>query len=253
MKIVFLGTGTSGGVPMVACKCPVCHSNDVRDRRLRSSMLIKTDTANIVIDTSPDFRQQMLQSNTQTLDAILFTHQHRDHTGGLDDIRAFNFWQQKPMDIYATLDVQNAFKNHFDYIFDADYPGVPLINLHTISAVQSFEVCDLSVIPILVMHGNLPVLGFRFGDFTYITDAKHISAEEKEKIKGSKTLVLNALRHEPHWSHFSLAEALQLAEEMGAEHTYLTHISHQMGFYEAVQKTLPSNVTLAYDGLELEV
>lgn len=253
MKITFLGTGTSQGIPIIACGCAICTSSDPRDNRLRSSIMVESAGKNIVIDSGPDFRQQMLREKVQRLDALLFTHEHKDHIAGMDDIRAFNFFQKKAIDIYADERVQKAIKREFPYIFDDfKYPGIPEINLHTIEN-KIFEIKGLPVIPILVKHLKLPVFGFRFGDFTYITDANYISGEEKEKIKGSKVIVLNALRREKHVSHFNLEEAIALMQELKPETGYFTHISHQLGLHEEVEKELPDNIKLAYDGLVVEV
>ncbi|HUH74601.1 MAG TPA: MBL fold metallo-hydrolase [Chitinophagales bacterium] len=253
MKVIFLGTGTSTGVPVIACKCAVCHSIDQRDHRLRSSVYIETDQTKIVIDTGPDFRIQMLSQRLTDIDAVVFTHNHKDHTGGLDDIRPINFINKKVIDVYAEEYVQNTLRMEYPYIFvDQDYPGVPQIKLHKIDDTP-FRVGDLDIIPIRVMHKNLPVLGYRIGDFTYITDANYIAPEELKKIKGSKYLVLNALRKETHYSHFSLSEALEIVDIIQPEQAFLTHISHNMGFYDEVQRSLPENVLLAYDGLSLNV
>lgn len=254
MKIRFLGTGTSQGVPVIACKCEVCLSKNPKDKRLRSSILIENEAGNtVVIDTGPDFRQQILRENIERLDAVVFTHEHKDHIAGLDDIRAFNFVQQRDMDVYATQRVQEALKRDFHYAFQAvKYPGVPQMNLHTID-LKPFKAGGFSFIPIEVMHYRLPVLGFRIGDFTYITDANYISPEEKEKVKGSKVLVLNALRQSKHISHFTLNEAIELAQELGANKTYFTHLSHQMGLHTDVNSTLPEGVHLAYDSLVIEI
>ena len=253
MIATFLGTGTSQGVPLIACNCEVCTSVNPKDKRLRSSILIQSSTTTIVIDTGPDFRYQMLRENVQNLDAVVFTHEHKDHIAGLDDIRAFNYKQKVAMDVYADETVQLALHREFYYIFsDTNYPGVPLINLHNMPK-STFSIGDINLTPIEVMHFRLPVLGFRINDFTYITDAKTVSAAEREKIKGSKILVINALQKEKHISHFTLNEALQFAEEIGAETTYFTHISHRLGKYDDVEKELPANVRLAYDGLNLEI
>jgi len=251
LKITFLGTGTSQGVPLIACKCEVCTSTNVKDKRLRSSIMVETSTATIVIDTGPDFRQQMLREQVEQLDAVVFTHEHKDHIAGLDDVRAFNFINGKHIEVYATSRVQAAIKREFAYIFAEDkYPGIPLINLHEIN-IAPFKINHIEFIPIEVMHYKMPVLGFRIADFTYITDAKSISEKEKEKIKGSKVLVLNALRREEHISHFTFQEAIDLAKELDVEQAYFTHISHQLGLHEQVSEELPSNVFLAYDGLKL--
>ncbi len=253
MKITFLGTGTSQGVPVIACHCPVCASKDVRDKRLRSSVLIESANKTVIIDTGPDFRYQMLRANVQSLDAVVFTHAHKDHTAGMDDIRAFNFKQQHAMDIYANSATQEALKKEFYYIFsEFKYPGIPLIDFHTINN-SAFDIDDLNFIPIEVMHYKMSVLGFRIGDFTYITDAKTISDSEKEKIKGTKILVLNALQKEKHISHFTLPEAITLAQEIDADHTYFTHISHKLGKHQDIARELPIKITLAYDGLILNV
>ena len=251
MKITFLGTGTSQGVPVIACDCHVCTSADERDKRLRVSVMIETQGKVIVIDSGPDFRYQMLRAGVKHLDAIVFTHEHKDHVAGMDDIRAFNYKQQTEIDIYAHTRVQGALKREFSYIFsDYTYPGIPKVILNDIDD-QPFLVHGIEFIPIKVMHYKLPVLGFRVGDFTYITDAKTIADEEKKKIKGSKILVINALQREKHISHFTMEEALAFAEEIGAEQTYFTHISHRLGRHEEVNNELPPNVNLGYDGLVL--
>lgn len=253
MKITFLGTGTSQGVPVIACNCEVCTSKDPRDKRLRSSILIEEGDKVIVIDSGPDFRYQMLRAKVKHLDAIVFTHEHKDHIAGMDDIRAFNYRQESAIDVYATTRVQEALKREFSYVFaEMKYPGVPEVNLKTID-LKPFMIGDIQFRPIEVMHYKLPVLGFRIGDFTYITDAKTISEHEKQKIKGTKTLVVNALQIEKHISHFTFVEAIAFAREIGAEKTYFTHISHRLGRHEPTLSLLPKNITLAYDGLVLEV
>ncbi|HEX2936852.1 MAG TPA: MBL fold metallo-hydrolase [Bacteroidales bacterium] len=253
MKITFLGTGTSQGVPVIACPCEVCHSTNPKDSRLRTSLLIEINDIHIVIDSGPDFRQQMLNADVKTLDAILFTHEHRDHIAGLDDVRAYNYIQQQPMDVYAEERVQNAIMNEFDYIFaEHKYPGIPQVNMHKIDK-HPFEVQGIAVVPIRVMHMRLPVLGFRIGDLTYITDANFISDEEKHKIRGSKVIIITGLRKQKHISHFSLSEAVELLEEFKPEKGYITHISHQMGFHNEVQAELPPNIALAYDNLTFEL
>ncbi len=260
MRITFLGTGTSQGVPVIGCTCAVCQSADTRDKRFRTSVMIETQDKIIVIDTGPDFRQQMLREQVHhdldefCVDAVLFTHEHKDHIAGLDDVRPFNFRFQRDMQVYATERVQTALKREYQYVFTPPfYPGAPLIQLNTISKDEKFVVEGIEIQPIEVMHADLPVLGFRFGDFTYLTDVKTISPQEKEKIRGTKTLVLSALRQKEHHSHLNLEEALVLTEEFQAEQTYFIHMSHLLGTHEAVSRELPSNVALAYDGLKIEV
>jgi len=251
LKITFLGTGTSSGVPMIGCDCPVCTSTDKKDKRLRSSILVQSETTTLVVDTTPDFRYQMLRENVKKLDAVIFTHPHKDHIAGLDDVKAFTYFSKKPIEIYANTMTQEALKREFYYAFaDHKYPGVPELNLHTIDA-EPFYVGDIKVIPILVWHLKMPVLGFRFGDFTYITDANRIDDIEKEKIKGSKAMVLNALRHKKHISHYTLDEAIDLIHELNVPKGYLTHISHQLGKYADINPTLPEGIELAYDGMQL--
>lgn len=251
MKVTFLGSGTSQGVPVIACNCEVCTSLDPKDNRLRSSILIESEEKTVVIDTGPDFRYQMLRAKVQKLDAVVFTHAHKDHIAGMDDIRAFNYKQKSAMEVYATDAVQEALKREFYYIFsDFKYPGIPLINLNTIH-LSPFKIGDIDFNPIQVMHFKMPVLGFRIKDFTYITDAKTISEEEQEKIKGSKILVINALQKENHISHFTFDEAIAFAQKMKAEKTYFTHISHRLGKHEMVSKELPEGIELAYDGLTI--
>ena len=251
LKITFLGTGTSSGVPMIACHCKVCTSTNTKDKRLRTSIMVQSATTTLVVDTTPDFRYQMLRENVNNIDAILFTHPHKDHVAGLDDIKAFNYFQKKAIDVYANELTQKALKNEFYYFFAAHkYPGVPDINLRLIEE-EPFLVGDITVTPVKVWHLNMPVLGFRFGNFTYITDANKIEESEAIKILGSEILVLNALRNEPHISHFTLQEALNLAEELQIPQAYFTHISHQLGLHEEVTKILPAGNALAYDGLQL--
>jgi phosphoribosyl 1,2-cyclic phosphate phosphodiesterase len=252
LKITFLGTGTSSGVPMIACPCEVCSSTDPKDKRLRSSIMVESAETTLVVDTTPDFRGQMLREHVKKLDAILFTHPHKDHVAGLDDIRGFNYFQKRPVDVYANELTQKALKNEFHYIFaEHKYPGIPDINLFDITG--PFTVGDIPVIPINAWHLKMPVLGFRFGDFTYITDANRIDEEEKEKIKGSKVIVLNALRHKEHISHFTLQQAVDLAKELEVPQAYFTHISHQLGLHSEVNKTLPAGYELAFDGLQFEI
>lgn len=252
MRITFLGTGTSQGVPVIACPCEICHSSDPRDTRLRCSVLIETPELTLVIDSGPDFRYQMLRAGVKKLDAILFTHGHKDHTAGLDDVRAYNYFMNKPLDVYASLETQEVLGREFQYIFkNADYPGVPQITLHTLEN-KAFEINGLKIQPIRVLHYRMEVFGFRIGDFTYITDANFIAPEERDKARGSELLVLNALRLEPHISHFTLSEAIEVAGDIRAKNTFFTHISHQLGLHEAVSAQLPASVQLAYDGLVIE-
>lgn len=253
MKVTFLGTGTSQGVPVIACHCEVCQSKDLRDKRLRSSILIETQDKTLVIDTGPDFRQQMLRENIACVDAVLFTHEHKDHTAGLDDVRAFNFTRQLPMDVYSEDRVQKSLMREFSYVFaEKKYPGVPQILLHTITDLP-FEVEGIQVIPIRTMHHELPIFGYRIGEFSYITDTNFISNDEKEKVRGSKFIAITGLRKKKHISHFSLSEALQFLDEMKPEQGYITHCSHELGLYSNIQKELPENVKLAYDGLKIDI
>ncbi len=251
MKITFLGTGTSQGIPVIACECEVCRSMDYRDKRLRSSIHLEIEGKSFVIDTGPDFRQQVLRERIDHLDAILFTHEHKDHTAGLDDVRAFNFKQKRDMPIYARKNVLNQLRQEFSYAFqEVKYPGVPQIEAFELDG-KPFSVENVDFIPVEVLHYKLPVFGYRVGDFTYITDANYIDDEGKEKIKGSKILVLNALQKDPHISHYNLQEAIALALEIKAERTYFTHLSHKMGTHKSVESELPGGVFLAYDGLKL--
>jgi len=253
VTVTFLGTGTSQGVPVIACGCEVCTSIDPHDNRLRSSIMIESDDKTVVIDSGPDFRYQMLREKVKKLDAIVFTHEHKDHIAGMDDIRAFNYFQNAPVDIYAVPRVQEALKREFAYVFaEFKYPGIPQVNLHTIG-LEPFDIGSIHFIPIEVMHYKLPVLGFRINDFTYITDAKTVSPTEVEKIKGTKILVINALQTQSHISHFTLDEAVLFAQEVGAEKTYLTHISHRLGRHEDVSAQLPEGIELAYDGLKIVI
>lgn len=251
MKITFLGTGTSQGVPVIACECATCLSDDCHDKRLRASLLVETASNTIVIDAGPDFRQQMLSAGVKKLDAILLTHEHKDHIAGMDDLRAFNYKSQSAIDIYAEERVQNAVRKEYEYVFAENrYPGVPKMELHTIAG-YNIDLNGDVIIPLRIFHYRLPILGFRIGEMAYITDANYIPEETKEKIIGVKYLVVNALRKEKHISHFSLGEALALIEQVSPRKAYITHIGHQMGRHADVNRDLPVNVTLAWDGLEV--
>lgn len=253
MKITFLGTGTSQGVPVIGCNCRVCKSEDPKDNRLRTSILIETDKRTFIIDAGPDFRHQMLREQKNDIDAVIFTHEHRDHIAGVDDLRPINFLKQKSIDLYGEQRVLDALKQMMPYAFgDNKYPGVPDLNLNEIDN-HPVEIKGLTVIPIRVYHYKLPVLGFRVGDFTYITDANYIPEEEKEKIIGTKYLVINALRRKKHISHFSLSEAQEIVREFSPRKAFLTHISHQMGLTREVDQQLPENIQLAYDGLQVNL
>lgn len=236
---------------MIACGCNVCISTDTKDKRLRSSILVQSPATTIVIDTTPDFRYQMLRAKVKKLDAVLFTHPHKDHIAGLDDIRAFNYLQQQPMQVFANQMTIDGLMREFAYAFaDKKYPGVPELELNSITE-EPFYIGDIPVIPILVWHLKMPVYGFRFGEFTYITDANRIDDAQKQKITGSRAVVLNALRKEPHISHFSLSEAIHLADELNIPQAYFTHISHQLGRHADIENELPRGRHLAYDGLQL--
>lgn len=254
MKVTFLGTGTSQGVPFIGCDCPVCTSSSKKDKRLRTSVWVETQEASIVIDSGPDFRYQMLRANVRKLDAIVFTHGHKDHIAGLDDVRAYNYHDNRPMEIYATEETQDGLKREYSYIFsNPTYPGIPQIEMNTINSYDPFTIKGVTITPIRLLHYKLEVLGFRIGDFTYITDANYIAPEELEKVNGSKVLVLNALRHEPHISHYTLAEAIEVAKSVDVQDTYFTHISHQLSLHDVVEGNLPVGMHLAYDGLTLQL
>lgn len=252
LQVTFLGTGTSQGVPVIGCNCEVCTSPDPRDNRLRCSVLVRYQDFNFVIDTGPDFRQQMLRAQVHDLHAVLLTHAHNDHIIGLDDVRPYNFKYWRNMPLYASELVLEQVKLRFHYIFEKDpYPGSPMIELHAINRDHSFQLGGLNILPIEVMHGNIPVLGFRMGQFVYLTDVKTIHETEMEKAMNAKVLVLNALHHTEHHSHLNLSQALRLIEKLAPEKAYLTHISHNMGLHAQVSEQLPASVELGYDGLEI--
>ncbi|MBK8227387.1 MAG: MBL fold metallo-hydrolase [Flavobacteriales bacterium] len=253
VSLEFLGTGTSQGVPVVGCACAVCRSTDARDRRLRASALLRVDGRALLIDAGPDLRQQLLRARVDHLDAVLLTHEHMDHIGGIDDLRALNYRMKRPMDIHASTHTLSALQSTFAYAFAADrYPGVPELHLHPITG-RAFEAGGVAIEKIEVMHYRMPVLGFRIGGLAYITDAKTIDAEEVERLRGIDTLVLNALRIEEHVSHLNLKEALAMVERIAPKRAYFTHISHLLGRHDDVSRGLPGNVALAYDGLRVDV
>ena len=252
-KLTFLGTGTSQGVPVISCGCWVCGSPDARDKRLRSSVMVERDGTRVIIDAGPDFRQQMLAADVKKIDGILITHEHKDHIGGIDDVRAFNYTSQRAVDIYAAERVQRTIKKDFDYAFSDDkYPGAPDINLIGIDGSRPIRIKNMEVVPIEGKHYRLPVLGFRIGGIAYLTDFNHIEEREIEKIRGVEILVVNALRREHHISHFTLSEALEIRHLVQPEYCYFTHISHQMGRHELISKELPEKTYFAYDGLVVE-
>ena len=253
LTITFLGTGTSAGVPMVGCTCRVCSSEHPEDKRLRSSIMVQSATTTIIVDTTPDFRYQMLREKVMNIDAVLITHPHKDHLGGLDDTRPYQFIQEKPTEVYGNYLSVEGVKKEIPYAFaEIRYPGVPVVNLHEIS-MEPFVIGDIPIIPILVWHHKMPVYGYRFGNFTYITDANRIEDKEKEKIKGSEYVVLNALRKEKHISHFTLQEAIDIVQELQIPKAYFTHISHQLGLHKTISEGLPKGIFLAYDRLKLEI
>ena len=252
IKLTFLGTGTSQGVPVIGCECQVCSSISSKDKRLRTSVLVSSPYFNIAIDAGPDFRQQMLRAKVRHLDALLITHEHNDHIVGLDDVRPFNFSSGRDLPVYATREVGNAIKERFKYIFAPNpYPGAPRIELKILDPNRNFKINNQAIIPINVMHGSMPVLGFRFGEIVYITDAKTIAEEELKKLENCEHLVLNALHHSKHHSHLNLEEALSIISKVKPKKAYLTHISHRMGLNDEVNLSLPENVMLAYDGLQI--
>lgn len=252
-KVVVLGSGTSQGIPVIACECDVCKSTNEKDNRTRSSILIQVGEENYVVDTGPDFRFQMLREKVKSLRGVLFTHEHKDHVAGMDDVRAFNYLESRPMEVYCTERVEMALRREFHYVFSEErYPGIPKVDLFRIDDEAIELRNELKVIPINVMHYKMPVKGFRFGDFAYITDAKKIESQEINKLKGVKTLIINALHRSEHLSHFNLEQALDFIKKVQPEKSYLTHISHLFGKHSDVELELPSNVFLAYDGLKLE-
>jgi phosphoribosyl 1,2-cyclic phosphate phosphodiesterase len=254
MKITILGSGTSSGVPVIACDCHVCQSTNSKDKRLRSSIMISHQGYNHVIDAGPDFRQQMLTNNVQSLSSIIFTHEHKDHIAGLDDVRAFNYKESKHMEIFCTANVETALRREFHYVFSNEkYPGLPLLNINRIDTDKFILPGGIVLQPIEFMHYKMPVKAFRVGEFTYVTDAKTITDEEKEKIKGTKVLIVNALHLKEHISHFNLSEALAFIREINPKTAYLTHISHMFGTHEEIEDMLPLNVFAAYDGMVLNV
>jgi phosphoribosyl 1,2-cyclic phosphate phosphodiesterase len=249
VKITFLGTGTSQGVPVIACECNTCLSEDQHDKRLRTSLLLEKNDTTLLFDAGPDFRQQMLREHIMKLDSILLTHEHKDHIAGLDDVRAFNYKSQDAIDIWADERVQKALKKEYSYVFSENqYPGIPKMRLNNITG-EPIVFRNITIQPIRVFHYRLPIFGFRIDNFAYITDANYIPEESKEKLFGVKYLVINALRKEKHISHFSLREAIDLIHELSPKKAYITHISHQMGLHKEVSKELPAGISLAYDGL----
>jgi phosphoribosyl 1,2-cyclic phosphate phosphodiesterase len=251
VKITFLGTGTSQGVPVIACDCDTCRSEDPHDKRLRTSLLLETENVTLLFDAGPDFRQQMLREKVTRLDSIILTHEHKDHIAGLDDVRAFNYKSQSAIDIYSEERVQKALREEYSYVFsEIQYPGIPKMRLCSIPET-GFTVKGVEIIPIRAFHYHLPVYGFRIRDFAYITDANFIPEESKEKLFGVKYFVINALRKEKHISHFSLREALEIIREISPRKAFITHISHQMGFHSEVSEELPKGTWLAYDGLKV--
>ena len=253
MKIVFLGTGTSQGVPVIGCNCDVCKSCDGKDNRLRSSLFIAINNSNILIDIGPDFRYQMLRSGISSIDDILITHQHRDHTAGLDDIRPIYYRSKKSINIYAEQSVCEALKMDFRYLFSGvDYPGKPKLSFKIIE-LKPFIINDVNITPIRALHYKLPVLGFRIGDMSYVTDANYISLKEKRKLYNLDVLIINSLQRDKHISHYNLEESIQLIKELKPKKAYLTHIGHGMGLHKTVEKELPKNVFLAYDNLHINL
>jgi len=254
LKLTFLGTGTSQGVPVIACDCDVCRSPDPRDKRLRTSVMVSQGDQNVVIDTGPDFRQQMLREEVRHLEGVVFTHPHKDHIAGMDDIRSFNFRQRRDMDVYANELTTKALHREFYYVFETEkYPGVPAVELHSIDEDTPFEVGGMTFQPVPVLHYKMPVLGFRIGDLAYITDANYIPPKSMARLRGLKVLVLNALRRKKHLSHFTLDEALEIVAELQPERAYFTHISHLMGSHADTARDLPEHVEIAFDGLQVHL
>jgi phosphoribosyl 1,2-cyclic phosphate phosphodiesterase len=253
LKVTFLGTGTSQGIPVIGCECAICQSMDYRDKRLRTSIHVEINGLSLVVDTGPDFRQQALREGIKRLDAVFFTHAHKDHTAGLDDVRAYNFIQQQSIPVYGTSDLHDQLKREFHYVFSGEkYPGIPQLNLVELTD-QDFKVQHVPIVVLPVLHLKLPVLGFRFGDFSYITDANFIPDATLKKLSSTKVLVLNALQKEKHVSHFNLDEAIAMAQKINAETTYFTHMSHRLGLHKDIEKILPPNIKLAYDGLTVSL
>jgi phosphoribosyl 1,2-cyclic phosphate phosphodiesterase len=253
MKVTFLGTGTSQGIPVIGCRCSVCQSENQKDKRLRCAIQIEKEGSTLVIDVGPDFRQQMLRAGTSYIDGVLITHGHNDHIAGLDDIRPFNFLHEMDMPVYAQSNVLDSLQERYPYIFAATYPGVPRVLLHPIDRTSVIQIKNTTVIPIEIQHGSLPILGYRIADFAYLTDFKSITSIELEKLNGVQTLVVSALQKEEHHSHATLEESIAFAEQVGAKQTYLTHLSHRMGTHAATTELLPDNIQIAYDGLVLNL
>lgn len=254
IKATVLGSGTSQGVPIIGCKCAVCSSHDRHDKRLRSSLLVSQNGTTVVIDAGPDFRYQMLRENVDDIDAIIFTHGHKDHTGGLDDVRAFNYVLKRSIDIYANAETMNTIRKDYDYAFaEHPYPGVPEITPHVITGDEDFTIGRMTITPVKGRHFMMEVLGYRIGPLGYITDMNRIEKHETDKLKGVDTLIINALRHEKHISHFSLREALEVIETIKPRQAFLTHISHQMGLHSQISGELPAGVAPAYDGMTIEI